>query len=201
MLACQDCEKAGGIGYFADKGAHDRHVKNPWNDHKLTDVDVVTDKASWMLSCPVCKDAAAVATPEVGYTTTHLTVGMNENGDEIVRCSACGKLYLFNLKWTFEKKEAPPKAKEQWTPGRLYMVRRDPQDDDFEMYLTLRSANERVQEFEGEALEAAGYTKIDEDEWASPFGTRLDHDRAVQEAIDESAAEMPEAPQEVDVLD
>jgi len=200
VVFCQECEKAGGTGYFEGKPAHDRHVKDPWNKHRVEDHGKDDTKASWMLFCPFCRDEAASGTPKTGFTTKHRTIFVAENGDEIVKCSRCGQFYRFNLKWTFEKKEAPPKVKEQWLPGRVFLVRRDPQETEVEVYSSRVSAAERVKEFEEEALEAAGYTKIDEDEWDTPFGTRLNHDRAVQEAIDEGGAEMPDAPEEVDVV-
>ncbi len=200
VVFCQECEQATGTGYFAGKPAHDRHVKSPWNTHQLTEFHNIDDKARWMVMCPRCLDEAADGTPEAGFKTKHLTVCVDENGDEIVQCSHCGKLYHFNMEWTFGTKEVPPKVKEQWLPGRVFLVRRDPQETEVEVYSSAASAAERVKEFEEEVLEAGGYTKIDEDEWDTPFGTRLNHDRAVQQATDENAGDMPDAPEEVDLL-
>jgi hypothetical protein len=197
VIWCADCEKATGTGYFAGKPEHDRYVKSPWNDHKPEACDEAEiEKARWMLFCPLCLDAAAEGTPEAGYTTKHPTVGRAANGDEIVRCSNCQKRYRFNLAWTFDKKEVP-KPKSAKT---VFSVTEFPGSDDMELYSTRAAAEERVEEIEDAALFEAGYTKIDEDLWESPFAGRLARDRAIAEAERDSDAVLPEQPWEVSVL-
>ena len=201
IVWCQECEKATGTRYFASKAAHDRHTKNPWNGHKITEVE--DRKASWMLRCPVCWDAAASGPPE-RVTTKHPTVCLDENGDEIVSCSRCGTLYRFNLQWSFEKKELP--KPEPVHTERVFLVKPYEASNETEVYRTPRAAGERIFEFECDALEAAGYVRnYDEAEdedvvWESPFGKMLEHDEAVEEATTESSADMPEAPEEQVVL-
>jgi len=204
LVFCQECEKATGTGYFSGKPQHDRFVKSPWNTHQLEEREPATDKASWMLLCPVCKDEAVIRTPETGFTTKHPTVCMDENGDEIVSCSSCGTLYRFNLQWSFEKKELP--KPEPVHTERVFLVKPYEASNETEVYRTPRAAGERIFEFECDALEAAGYVRnYDEAEdedvvWESPFGKMLEHDEAVEEATTEASADMPEAPEEQVVL-
>lgn len=203
LVFCQECEKATGTGYFSGKPQHDRFVKSPWNTHQLEEREPATDKASWMLLCPVCKDEAVIRTPETGFTTKHPTVCMDENGDEIVKCTACGRLYRFNLKWTFEKKDLPPTQRPM--SRRLYLVR--PTDDcdreEIELYRSEETAQQRITELEAETLRDAGYMETsDEGFWRSPNGETLDHADALDQA--EAGIEYfvrPSEPVEVIVCD
>ena len=183
LVFCQECEKATGTGYFSGKPQHDRFVKSPWNTHQLEEREPATDKASWMLLCPVCKDEAVIRTPEAGFTTKHPTVGVDENGDEIVKCTACGRLYRFNLKWTFEKKELPPTPRP--IPKRLYLVQPSENCDleEIELYRSEETAQQRLTELEAEALRDVGYEETsDEGFWRSPHGETLDHADALEQA-------------------
>jgi len=201
VVFCQECEKAGGTGYFEGKPAHDRHVKDPWNKHRVEDHGKDDTKASWMLFCPFCSDEAASGTPKTGFTTKHRTIFVAENGDEIVKCSSCGQFYRFNLKWTFEKKEVPPVEPKPWPLRKVFIVRPYPSSGDFELYRTEQDAEERILEIEEDALIAAGFEKLDEDEWQSPTGETMSKDTACDSAAREYGIDLPEHPEVANVLD
>lgn len=200
MIWCDECLQATKKGGFPDRAAHDRHTGNPWNGHKVEEIDLKKlEKARWMLFCPLCMDAAASGTPEAGFVTKHQTIMDGPHGEEVIECSACKTRYTFSLDWTFGKKAPKPAQLSLSQSNRyVYVVRPDLNGTEVEVFGSQLAAADRIREIEAERLRDAGYKEGDEEgEWTSPFGATLSQSEAIDEAMNENGIDVPEEAEEV----